>query len=76
MGDLILDRVILAEGGPLGCVGGGEGRGGRVIVVEINEVGVGASVPLPSLGVPLGAVPVMRQVPAICASERLGAVGF
>ena len=57
MGDLILDRVVLAEGGPLSCVGGGEGRGGRVIVVEINEVGVGASVPPPSLGVPLGAVP-------------------
>ena len=55
MGDLVLDRVVLAEGGPLSCVGGGEGRGGRVIVVD--EVGVGASVPPPSLGVPLGAVP-------------------
>ena len=57
MGDLILDRVVLAEGGLLSCVGGGKGCGGRVIVVEINEVGVGASVPPSSLGVPLGAVP-------------------
>ena len=56
MGDLILDRVVLAEGGPLSCVGGGKGRGGHVIVVEINEVGVGAPVPPPSSGVPLGAV--------------------
>ena len=57
MGDLVLDRVVLAEGGPLSRVGGGEGRGGRVVVVEVDEVGVGASVPSPSLGVPLGAVP-------------------
>ena len=56
MGDLVLDRVILAEGGSLGCVGGGEGCGGRVIVIEVNEVDVGAPVPPSSLGVPLGAV--------------------
>ena len=57
MGDLVLDRVVLAEGGLLSRVGGGESRGGRVIVVEVDEVGVGASVSPPSLGVPLGAVP-------------------
>ena len=56
MGDLVLDCVILAEGGPLGCVGGGEGCGGRVVVIEVNEIGAGASVPPSSLGVPLGAV--------------------
>ena len=56
MGDLVLDRVVLAEGGPLSRVGGGEGCGGHVIVIEVNEVGVSASVPPSSLGVPLGAV--------------------
>ena len=56
MGNLVLDRVILAEGGSLGRVGGGEGRGGCVIVIEVNEVSVGAPVPSSSLGIPLGAV--------------------
>ena len=56
MGDLVLDRVVLAEGGPLRRVGGGEGCGGRIVVVEVNEIGVGVSVSPSSLGVPLGAV--------------------
>ena len=56
MGNLVLDRVILAEGGPLGRVGGGEGCGGCIVVIEVDEIGVGASVSPSSLGVPLGAV--------------------
>ena len=56
MSDLVLDRVILAEGGSLGHVGGGEGCGGHVVVIEVNEVSVGAPVPSSSLGVPLGAI--------------------
>ena len=56
MGNLVLDRVILAEGVSLGRVGGGEGCEGRVIVIEVNEVGAGAPVPSSSLGVPLGAI--------------------
>ena len=56
MGDLVLDRVVFTERGSLGRVGGGEGCGGRVIIIEVNEVSVGAPVPPSSLGVPLGAV--------------------
>ena len=56
MGDLVLDRVVLAERGSLSCVGGGEGCGGCVIVVEVNKVNVGVPVPPSSLGVPLGAI--------------------
>ena len=56
MGDLVLNRVVLAEGGPFSRVGGGEGCGGRVVVIEVNEIGAGASVPPSSLGVPLGAI--------------------
>ena len=56
MGDLVLDRVVFAEGGPLSRVGGGKGCGGRVIVVEVDEVSVGAPVSPSSLGVPLGAI--------------------
>ena len=37
-------------------VGGGEGHGGCVVIVEIDEVSIGASVPPPSLGVPLRTV--------------------
>ena len=71
MGDLILDCVVLAEGGLLRCVGGGDGRGGCV-VIEVNEVGVGASVSPSSLGVPLGAV--SGEVPFLSAVEA-GASG-
>ena len=56
MGDLVLDRVVLAEGGLLSRVGGGKGCGGRVVVIKVKEIGIGASVPPSSLGVPLGAV--------------------
>ena len=56
MGDLVLDRIVLAEGGPLSRVGGGEGRGGHVVVIEVNKVGAGASVPPSSLGIPPGTV--------------------
>ena len=56
MGNLVLNRVVLAEGGPFGRVGGGEGCGGHVVIDEVDEIGVGASVPLSSLGVPLGAI--------------------
>ena len=56
MGDLILDRVILAKGGLFHCVGGGEGCGGCIVIIEVNEVGVGAPVSSPSLGVPLRTV--------------------
>ena len=56
MGNLILDHVILAEGGLLHCVGRGEGCGGCVVIVEVNEVSVSASVSSSSLCVPLGAV--------------------
>jgi hypothetical protein len=33
-----------------------EGHGGCIIIIEVNEVSVGAPVPSSSLGVPLGAV--------------------
>ena len=56
MGNLVLNRVVLAEGGPFSRVGGGEGRGGHVVIVEIDEIGAGASVPPSSLHVPLGAI--------------------
>ena len=56
MGDLVLDRVILAKGVSFGRVGGGEGCGGRVVVIEVDEVGAGTSVPSSSLGIPLGAI--------------------
>ena len=56
MGDLVLDCVVLAKGGSFGRVGGGEGCGGHVVVIEVNEVGVGAPVPPSPLGIPLMAV--------------------
>ena len=58
MGDLVLDHVILAKGGLLCCVGGGEGCRGCIIIIEINEVGISVSVPSSSLCVPLGAVSI------------------
>ena len=56
MGDLVLDRVVLAKRGSFGRVGGGEGCGGCVIVIEVDEVSIGAPVPSSSLSVPLGAI--------------------
>ena len=56
MSDLILDRVILAKGWLFRRVGGGKGHGGCVVIVEINEVSVGTSVPPPSLGISLRTV--------------------
>ena len=56
MGDLVLDRVVFTERGSLGRVGGGEGCGGRIIVIKVDEVCIGAPVSPSSLGVPLGAV--------------------
>ena len=46
MGDLVLDRVVLAKGGLFHCVGGSEGCGGRIIIIEVDELSISASVSL------------------------------
>ena len=56
MGNLILDHIVLAKGWLFRHVGGGEGRGGHVVIVEIDEISVGVSVSPPSLGVSLRTV--------------------
>ena len=56
MGDLILDRVVLAKGRLFHRVGGSEGRRGGVVIVKVDKVGIGASVSPSSLDVSLRAV--------------------
>ena len=56
MGDLVLDRVVLAKGGLFYCVGGSEGCGGCIIIIEVDKLSISASVSPSFLHIPLGAV--------------------